>query len=76
LRDTGGTGFWHEAYFMRGGMEAIYDDISKPLKFSASPPVEEARRDMDAARMRTGVAGAPAEPPPVEESALYGPRND
>ena len=27
LRDSGGTGFWHEAYFMRGGMEAIYDDM-------------------------------------------------
>ena len=22
LRDSGGTGFWHETYFMRGGMEA------------------------------------------------------
>ncbi|HXW76651.1 MAG TPA: DUF4188 domain-containing protein, partial [Candidatus Eremiobacteraceae bacterium] len=22
LGDSGGTGFWHEAYFMRGGMEA------------------------------------------------------
>jgi hypothetical protein len=23
LRDSGGTGFWHETYFMRGGMDAI-----------------------------------------------------
>ena len=23
LRSSGGTGFWHEAYFMRGGMEAV-----------------------------------------------------
>ena len=30
LRDSAGTGFWHETYFMRGGMEAIYDDIRKP----------------------------------------------
>jgi Monooxygenase af470-like len=28
LRDSGGTGFWHEAYFMRGGMEAVYDDVT------------------------------------------------
>src|SRR5580704_19480886 len=30
LRDSGGTGFWHETYFMRGGMEAIYDDMPVP----------------------------------------------
>src|SRR6476620_5101576 len=23
LRNSGGTGFWHEAYFMGGGMEAV-----------------------------------------------------
>ena len=23
LRDSGGTGFWHETYFMRGGIEAM-----------------------------------------------------
>ena len=28
LKDSGGTGFWHETYFRRGGMEAIYDDVS------------------------------------------------
>ena len=32
LRDTGGTGFWHETYFMRGGMEAIYDDMPTMFK--------------------------------------------
>src|SRR4051812_4689618 len=37
LRDSGGTGFWHEAYFMRGGMEAVYDDMSRRLDFSRSP---------------------------------------
>src|SRR5512140_1740149 len=30
LDDSGGTGFWHETYLMRGGMEAIYDDVPKP----------------------------------------------
>ncbi len=28
LKDSGGTGFWHETYCMRGGIEAIYDDVS------------------------------------------------
>jgi fumigallin biosynthesis monooxygenase-like protein len=27
LRDSGGTGFWHETYLIGGGMEAVYDDI-------------------------------------------------
>jgi hypothetical protein len=27
LRDAGGTGFWHELHSMRGGMEAVYDDM-------------------------------------------------
>ena len=37
LRDSGGTGFWHETYFMRGGMEAVYDDVTgSPLGFQAS----------------------------------------
>ena len=33
LRDTGGTGFWHETYRMRGGMEAIYIDMP-PVGFA------------------------------------------
>ncbi|HEY6292222.1 MAG TPA: DUF4188 domain-containing protein [Terriglobia bacterium] len=32
LRDSGGTGFWHEAYFKRGGMEAVYDNIPSRQK--------------------------------------------
>ena len=27
LRDTGGTGFWHETYLRRGGVEAVYVDM-------------------------------------------------
>jgi hypothetical protein len=27
VRHSGGTGFWHDTYFMRGGTEAIYDDV-------------------------------------------------
>jgi hypothetical protein len=36
---SGGTGFWHETYFMRGGMEAIYDDVPSPLGFLAFAPL-------------------------------------
>src|SRR5690242_14138371 len=34
LRDSGGTGFWHESYFRQGGMEAIYDDVPAPIGFA------------------------------------------
>jgi hypothetical protein len=29
VRDTGGTGFWHETYLMRGGMEASYEETPR-----------------------------------------------
>jgi hypothetical protein len=38
LRSSRGTGFWHEAYFMRGGMEAVYDDVPVRLGFGQSRP--------------------------------------
>src|SRR6266700_7818965 len=31
LRDTGGTGFWHETYFRQGGIEAVYVDVQSPI---------------------------------------------
>jgi hypothetical protein len=64
LRDSGGTGFWHETYFMRGGMEAVYDDIEKQIGFQAFAPVIPARGAMFSSRQRLGKAG---EPPPQPE---------
>jgi hypothetical protein len=43
LRDSGSTGFWHETYFIRGGMEAIYDDMVVPLGFLGFAPAQSAR---------------------------------
>jgi hypothetical protein len=38
LRESGGTGFWHETYSIRGGIEAIYDDMpNKAAKRSGAP---------------------------------------
>jgi len=71
LRDTGGTGFWHEAYFKRGGMEAIYDTMPKPLGFSAFAPVEPARGRLFSARSRADVKGAETEAPALSEEELY-----
>ncbi len=43
LKDSGGTGFWHETYHMRGGMEAIYSDVDRAVGFSAFMPMQPAR---------------------------------
>jgi len=70
LKDSGGTGFWHETYFRRGGMEAIYDDIAQPIGFMSFAPVVRARGPMfgAAARAEKGAAGEPV----VSETELYG----
>ena len=61
LRDSAGTGFWHETYFMRGGMEAIYDDMASPVGFLNFAPAHEAKGSLFAARRRLGLPGeAPA----------------
>src|SRR3954453_2193683 len=70
LRNSGGTGFWHETYLMRGGMEAIYDDVPKPIGFSRFAPVVPARGPMFTAANRTSQ-DKPHEPM-ISESDLYG----
>ena len=54
LRDSGGTGFWHETYLMRGGMEAVYDDLPKPVGMMRFAPVHPARGAMFGAAHRAG----------------------
>jgi hypothetical protein len=72
LRNSGGTGFWHETYFMRGGVEAIYDDIKIPLGLSAFAPTMHARGPMFSARTRLGIPGSETAPTAVPEAGLYG----
>ncbi len=55
LRDSGGTGFWHETYLMRGGMEAIYDDVAEPIGFMRFAPVQTARGAMFGASHRAAA---------------------
>lgn len=62
LRDSHGTGFWHELYSMRGGMEAVYDDMPQPLGFGTFAPREPARGRMFGARGRLSREGESAEP--------------
>ena len=61
LRDSGGTGFWHELYSMSGGIEAVYDDMPAPLGLGTFAPREPARGRMFGSRGRLGRDGdAPA----------------
>jgi len=62
LRDSHGTGFWHELYSVRGGMEAVYDDMPKPLGFGTFAPRQPARGRMFGARGRLAREGEAAEP--------------
>jgi hypothetical protein len=71
LRSSGGTGFWHEAYFMRGGMEAVYDDVPNRLGFGQFAPLQPARGQMFSARNRARLAGE-AVAPVVQEAEFYG----
>jgi hypothetical protein len=71
MRDTGGTGFWHEAYFMRGGIDAIYDDVGASIGLASFAPATQARGRMFSSRERSGHAGEPAAPV-VGEAELYG----
>ncbi|HEY1272702.1 MAG TPA: DUF4188 domain-containing protein [Terriglobales bacterium] len=69
LKNSGGTGFWHETYFMRGGIEAIYDDVFSAVGFLKFAPVVPARGAMFGAAGRGGKA--PAGAPVVSETDLY-----
>src|SRR5437879_3584707 len=71
LRDSGGTGFWHETYFMRGGMEAVYDDMVKAIGFLKFAPAQPARGPMFSARGRVGKPGQPDAAAHVEENDIY-----
>jgi hypothetical protein len=70
LNDSGGTGFWHETYFRRGGIEAIYDDVPENIGLMAFAPAVPARGPMfgAAARAEKGFA----ERPVLSEEELYG----
>jgi hypothetical protein len=54
LRDRGGTSFWHETYFRRGGFESVYVDVAGPLGLTAFAPTEPALGPMLSARARSG----------------------
>ena len=68
LRDSGGTGFWHETYALRGGFEAIYDDLPKPMGMMKFAPLVKARGSIFSARQRLRREGVESSPGPMPES--------
>jgi hypothetical protein len=71
LQDSGGTGFWHEAYFISGHMEAVYDDMVKDTGFLRFAPVHLAKGSMFTARGRAKRAGEPEKSTVVLEDDFY-----
>jgi len=71
LKDSGGTGFWHETYFMGGGIEAIYDDMSRPMGMARFAPTTPARGAKFSSRRRAGHGEKPTVEPVIAERDYY-----
>jgi hypothetical protein len=69
LRDPAGTAFWHETYFIGGGMEAIYVDLPQPIGMLGFAPAVAAHGRMFSARSRAGQPDS-APPPVIPEHDL------
>jgi hypothetical protein len=71
LRDPKGTEFWHETYSLRGGIEAIYDNVQAPLGLLSFAPSHPARGPMFSARQRLARPGMPEAVEGAAEDELY-----
>jgi hypothetical protein len=65
-----GYGLWHETYFIRGGMEAIYGDVPQPLGLMGFAPIRPATGAGFSSRSRLKVSGEQTVAPPVSENEL------
>ena len=52
LADPKGTGFWHETHSIRGGIEAVYDDMHPVPGLGTFAPLLPARGPLFSARRR------------------------
>jgi hypothetical protein len=69
LADPGGTGFWHEAYSVRGGIDSVFDDMRRPPGLLAFAPNVHAHGPLFSSRGR--LRGEASKVAPVyEEAAL------
>ena len=80
LRAPGGTAFWHETYFMRGGVEAVFDDVPQPIGLLRFSNRIAARGTMFSARQRAraansvGLSDASDLPPALTENEMDEPK--
>jgi hypothetical protein len=66
-----GYGLWHETYFMRGGMEAIYGDVPPPVGLTAFAPIRPATGSAGfSARSRLKAAGEQTVDVPIRETEI------
>jgi len=70
LRESGGTGFWHEAYFRGGQVESVYMDMPA-FGLSKFAPLKPARGSLFSARRRLGLREGSEPPPGIPEEELY-----
>jgi hypothetical protein len=61
-RDPKGTTFWHEAYFLRGGIDSVYVAGGAPVGLQRFAPRIAAHGPMSTARMRARPAEASGQP--------------
>lgn len=72
MRDSGGTGLWHETYSIRGGFEAIYGEMPVPTGLLVFAPKMAPRGGRYGARERLGNDAPATVPTVVSEAELYG----
>ncbi len=72
LANPRGVGFWHEAYFAKGGTEAVYVNMVRRTGLTSFGQMDEARDSMFSARRRLRLGGEDTLDPPVSERDFYG----
>ena len=70
VQKASGYGLWHETYFIRGGVEAIYGDVPPPLGLMGFAPIQAAAGAGFSARSRSRAAGEATVDAPIQEAEL------
>jgi hypothetical protein len=73
VKDPKGTGFWHEAYSIKGGFEAIYVNLPQPAGMLRFAPESSPHGSMYSSRKRLQRGENETLSAPVSESDLAGP---
>ncbi len=58
-KDQAGTSFWHEAYFLRGGIDSVYVATQAPTGLQRFAPRIPAHGSMSSARLRAQPGQSP-----------------